>query len=86
MDEKETDQLPDYSFYDDNVNASILRVLRNDETNEEPTTNNHQVTPSDDVRLRPSIVNGFSNRRKRPTIHPMSSSYRMTRPTVPIYS
>ena len=35
--EKESDQLPDYSFYDDDVNASILRVLRNEETNEEST-------------------------------------------------
>ena len=37
--EKETDQLPDYSIYDDDVNASILRVLRNEEGVEEPTSN-----------------------------------------------
>lgn len=37
--EKETDQLPDYSIYDDDVNASILRVLRNEEDIEEKTSN-----------------------------------------------
>ncbi len=37
--EKDTDQLPDYSIYDDDVNASILRVLRNEEGVEEPTLN-----------------------------------------------
>ncbi|CAF3649762.1 unnamed protein product, partial [Rotaria sp. Silwood1] len=37
--EKDNDQLPDYSIYDDNVNASILRVLRNEEDVEEETLN-----------------------------------------------
>lgn len=35
--QEETDQLPDYSIYDDDVNASMLKVLRNEEGVEEPT-------------------------------------------------
>lgn len=39
-DEKESDdQLPDYSAYDDDVNASIMRVLKDEEGTEETTTN-----------------------------------------------
>jgi len=41
--EKETDQLPDYSIYDDDVNASILRVLRNEEDIEEKTSNQEVI-------------------------------------------
>ncbi|CAF0732357.1 unnamed protein product [Rotaria sordida] len=36
--EKDNDQLPDYSIYDDDVNASMLRVLRNEEDNPEEET------------------------------------------------
>ena len=35
--DKESDQLPDYSIYDDEVNASILRVLRHEDGAEEET-------------------------------------------------
>lgn len=43
--EKEiNDQLPDYSIYDDDVNASILRVLRNEEGTEETTTTTKTTT------------------------------------------
>ncbi len=45
--EKDTDQLPDYSTYDEDVNASILRVLRDEE---EPTSN-QQVILNDDCCL-----------------------------------
>jgi hypothetical protein len=41
--EKESDQLPDYSIYDDDVNASILRVLRNEEGVEEQTANKEVI-------------------------------------------
>jgi hypothetical protein len=37
--ENDIDQLPDYSVYNDDVNASILRVLRNEEGGEEETVN-----------------------------------------------
>jgi hypothetical protein len=40
--DKESDQLPDYSVYDDEVNASILRVLRHEDGVEEETR--HQET------------------------------------------
>ncbi|CAF3370658.1 unnamed protein product [Rotaria socialis] len=47
--EKEDDQLPDYSVYDDDVNASMLRVLKDEEDgdeqrlNQEATTNNEPI-------------------------------------------
>ena len=41
--EKETDQLPDYSSYNDDVNASMLRVLRNEEGTEEETKNQQVI-------------------------------------------
>jgi hypothetical protein len=42
--EKDIDQLPDYSIYDDDVNASMLRVLRNEEDDEEQTLNQETTT------------------------------------------
>lgn len=41
--EKESDQLPDYSIYDDDVNASMLRVLRNEDDEEEEQTLNQET-------------------------------------------
>jgi hypothetical protein len=52
-DEKETDQLPDYSIYDDDVNASMLRVLRNEEGIEEQASNQ-------DVIFRVFLLENFS--------------------------
>lgn len=40
--EKTDDQLPDYSSYDDDVNASILKVLKNEEDVDERTTTNQE--------------------------------------------
>lgn len=37
--EKDNDQLPDYSTYGDDVNASMLRVLRDEEDNGEQPLN-----------------------------------------------
>jgi len=42
-DDKDIDQLPDYSIYDDDVNASMLRVLRNEEGSEEQTPNEEVI-------------------------------------------
>jgi hypothetical protein len=45
------DQLPDYSFYDDDVNASILRVLRHEEDDADNETNiEQQVSNKIDCR------------------------------------
>ena len=41
--DKDTDQLPDYSIYDDDVNASMLRVLRNEEDEQEQVLNQETV-------------------------------------------
>lgn len=41
--DQNTDQLPDYSAYDDDVNASMLRVLKGEEGVEEQTTNQEVI-------------------------------------------
>ncbi len=45
--EKDMNQLPDYSIYDDDVNASILRVLRDEEGVEESTSNQQVISKHD---------------------------------------
>ncbi|CAF4489051.1 unnamed protein product [Rotaria sp. Silwood1] len=52
--EKDNDQLPDYSIYDDNVNASILRVLRNEEDVEEETLNQDVTTKNSPIVIEVS--------------------------------
>ncbi|CAF0825819.1 unnamed protein product [Adineta steineri] len=51
IEEKTDDQLPDYSNYDDDVNASILKVLRDEEDSEEKTLDQDAT-----IKKSPSII------------------------------
>ena len=67
--EKGSDQLPDYSVYDDEVNASILRVLRHEDGGEEDISDEEVRESSHRQIVRPASTCSGSTRQEITDAH-----------------
>jgi hypothetical protein len=72
--EKDSDQLPDYSVYDDDVNASILRVLRDEEPVEDETLTEEVILL---FEVKTFSLIQLRQQQKQQKIHQCLLKYRM---------